>query len=52
MSSSSEFDIRNMRSITKLDLFVLSEYLVGIWLVCLDKLSYTKSTCLENTSLQ
>lgn len=49
--SSNKFSLRNIRSITEFDLFVLSKYLVGTWLVDLDRHKSIKSTMLVRRSL-
>jgi len=49
--NSNEFGLRNMRLIVEFESFTLSEYLVGIWLVDLNKYRSIESTMSVRRSL-
>ena len=51
LSSSDELHQRNMRSTTEFELFVLSEYLVGIWLIGTDRFKLKESAIIRRSSL-
>jgi len=51
LSSSDEPHRRNMRSMTEFESFTLSEYLVGTWLMGIDKFKLKESVIIRRSLL-
>ena len=51
LSSLNELHQRNIRSMTEFELFALSEYLVGTWLVGIDRFKLNESVIIRRLSL-